>query len=155
MRLRAALLAAGILAAALVTRAEGQGITNTRALAFGEVSAGVTPGTAVVSPAGVRSFTGGAMAGNPGGVTSASFTVTGIPLLTYGITLPGSVVLSSGGNTMTVDTFTTGRRYLAEFHAVAKQFQRLDPGIARTFANATFMAHAPRVKAMAHFERFA
>jgi len=107
MRLRAALLAAGILAAALVTRAEGQGITNTRALAFGEVSAGVTPGTAVVSPAGVRSFTGGAMAGNPGGVTSASFTVTGIPLLTYGITLPGSVVLSSGGNTMTVDTFTS------------------------------------------------
>ena len=26
--------------------------------------------------------------------------------------------------------------------------------IARTFANATFMAHAPRAKAMAHFERF-
>lgn len=53
------------------------------------------------------------------------------------------------------DPFTTGRRYLAEFHAVVKQFQRLDPGIARTFANATFMAHAPRAKAMAHFERFA
>jgi hypothetical protein len=50
---------------------------------------------------------------------------------------------------------TTGRRYLAEFHAVVKQLQRLDPGIARTFANATFMAHAPRAKAMAHFERFA
>lgn len=53
------------------------------------------------------------------------------------------------------DPFTTGRRYLAEFHAVVKQLQRLDPGIARTFANATFMAHAPRAKAMAHFERFA
>jgi hypothetical protein len=53
------------------------------------------------------------------------------------------------------DPLCTGRRYLAEFHAVVKQFQRLDPGIARTFANATFMAHAPRAKAMAHFERFA
>jgi hypothetical protein len=53
------------------------------------------------------------------------------------------------------DALKAGRRYLAEFHAVVKQFQRLDPGIARTFANATFMAHAPRTKAMAHFERFA
>jgi hypothetical protein len=53
------------------------------------------------------------------------------------------------------DPLTTGRRYLVEFHAVVKQLQRLDPGIARTFANATFMAHAPRDKAMAHFERFA
>jgi hypothetical protein len=53
------------------------------------------------------------------------------------------------------DPLTTGRRYLAEFHAVVKQLQRLDPGIARTFANATFMAHAPRDKAVAHFERFA
>ena len=53
------------------------------------------------------------------------------------------------------DPLTTGRRYLAEFHAVVKQLQRLDPGIARTFANATFMAHAPRDKAIAHFERFA
>ena len=53
------------------------------------------------------------------------------------------------------DPFTTGRRYLAEFHAVVKQLQRVDHGIARTFANATFMAHAPRAKAMAHFERFA
>jgi hypothetical protein len=53
------------------------------------------------------------------------------------------------------EPLTTGRRYLVEFHAVVKQLQRLDPGIARTFANATFMAHAPRDKAMAHFERFA
>jgi hypothetical protein len=53
------------------------------------------------------------------------------------------------------DPVTTGRRYLAEFHAVVKQLQRVDHGVARTFANATFMAHAPRAKAMAHFERFA
>jgi hypothetical protein len=53
------------------------------------------------------------------------------------------------------DPVTTGRRYLAEFHAVVKQLQCVDHGVARTFANATFMAHAPRAKAMAHFERFA
>jgi hypothetical protein len=53
------------------------------------------------------------------------------------------------------DPVTTGRRYLAEFQAVVKQLQRVDQGVARTFANATFMAHAPRAKAMAHFERFA
>jgi hypothetical protein len=53
------------------------------------------------------------------------------------------------------DPLTAGRRYVAEFHAVVKQFQHLDPQIARTFANATFMAHAPRAKAMTHFERFA
>jgi hypothetical protein len=53
------------------------------------------------------------------------------------------------------DPLTTGRRYLAEYHAVVKQLQRVDHGVARTFANATFMAHAPRAKAMAHFERFA
>jgi hypothetical protein len=53
------------------------------------------------------------------------------------------------------DPVTTGRRYLAEFHAVVKHLQRVDHGVARTFANATFMAHAPRAKAMGHFERFA
>jgi hypothetical protein len=53
------------------------------------------------------------------------------------------------------DPLTTGRRYVAEFHAVVKQLLRVDHRVARTFANATFMAHAPRAKAVAHFERFA
>ncbi len=42
-----------------------------------------------------------------------------------------------------------------EFHAVVRELRNIDPGIARTFANATFMAHAPREKAMSHFKRFA
>jgi hypothetical protein len=53
------------------------------------------------------------------------------------------------------DPVTMGRRYLGEFHAVVRQLQRLDRSAARTFANGTFMAHAPRTKAMAHFDRFA
>lgn len=53
------------------------------------------------------------------------------------------------------DPITAARRYLAEFHVVVHQLETIDPGIARTLANATFMAHAPREKAMSHFRRFA
>jgi hypothetical protein len=53
------------------------------------------------------------------------------------------------------DPLTAGRRYLAEFHGVVEQLKTVDPGIARTLANATFMAHAPREKAMSHFKCFA
>lgn len=52
------------------------------------------------------------------------------------------------------DPVTVGRRYLDEFHSVAYELTKIDRGIARTFANATFMAHAPREKAMSHFNRF-
>jgi hypothetical protein len=52
------------------------------------------------------------------------------------------------------DPLIAGRRYLAEFHSVVDELTKIDPGIARTLANATFMAHAPREKAMSHFRRF-
>ena len=107
MSARAGVIVAAFLGVALATGAEAQGITNTRDLAFGQVAAGATSGTAVVTPAGTRSLTGGVTPGSSGGVTSAQFTVSGIPLFTYSIALPGSVVLSSGANTMTVNTFTS------------------------------------------------
>jgi hypothetical protein len=53
------------------------------------------------------------------------------------------------------DPIAAAPRYLAEFRAVVREFRNIDPGIARTFANATFMAHAPREKAMEYFKRFA
>jgi len=102
-----AAIVAGMLAVTLVNSAGAQSISNTRALAFGELAAGATLGTAVVTPAGTRTLTGGVTPGNSGGVTSASFTVSGIPLFTYSISLPGSAVLTAGANTMTVDTFTS------------------------------------------------
>jgi len=102
-----AAIVAGMLAVTLVNSAGAQSISNTRALAFGELAAGATLGTAVVTPAGTRTLTGGVTPGNSGGVTSASFTVSGIPLFTYSISLPGSAVLTSGANSMTVDTFTS------------------------------------------------
>lgn len=49
----------------------------------------------------------------------------------------------------------TGRRYLAEYSAVAQQLHAIDPSVARTLANACFKAGAPRRKAMEHFKRFA
>ena len=98
-----------LLACAFAGVAEAQliGISNTRGLAFGELVASATSGTAVVSPAGARTLTGGVTPGNSGGVTSASFTVTGIPLLTFAITLQSSTSIAAGGNSMTVNTFTS------------------------------------------------
>jgi hypothetical protein len=50
---------------------------------------------------------------------------------------------------------TTGRRYVAEYQAVAHQLQAIDPAVARTLANVCFKAGAPRRKAMEHFKEFA
>ena len=74
---------------------------------FGILSPSNTPGTAVITPAGVRSATGGVtLAG--GTVTAASFTVSGEPSMSYSITLPSSdYTISYNSNSMTVNTFTS------------------------------------------------
>lgn len=85
-------------------------ITRTAHLNFGDVVAGGTPGTVVLTAGATpaRSSTGGVTLGNSTTVSDAIFTVSGEPLSTYAITLPGSAVtITSGGNDMTVDTFTS------------------------------------------------
>ncbi len=74
---------------------------------FGVLSPSNTPGTAVLTPAGVRSATGGVtLAG--GTVTAASFTVSGEPSMTYSITLPSSdYTIYYNTNSMVVNTFTS------------------------------------------------
>jgi ABC-type transporter Mla subunit MlaD len=47
------------------------------------------------------------------------------------------------------------QRYVREFHRVVGQLKTLEPGIARTIANATFMARMPTRTATAHYKRFA
>ena len=77
---------------------------------FGNIVSGAALGTVVLTPAGVRSKTGGAFLPStlPGTVTAASFTVTGATGYTYAITLPAAVTtVTSGANTMTVDTWTS------------------------------------------------
>ncbi|MEE8223375.1 MAG: DUF4402 domain-containing protein [Alphaproteobacteria bacterium] len=73
-------------------------------LDFGTMVTTGTAGTVTVTPAGARSSVNVDLLG--GGSTAASFDVTGGNNAAYFITLPSSATLSSGGDTMTVDTFT-------------------------------------------------
>ena len=77
---------------------------------FGNVAVQTgTGGTVVLTPAGVRSVTGGVTLPVVNGtVTAASFTVNGQGAYTYAITLPSTnLTISSGANTMVVNTFTS------------------------------------------------
>jgi len=80
-------------------------LTKQADLDFGRLSSGAAGGTAVVSSAGARSVTGDVVeeGGTP---TSADFDITGESGLTYDITLPTSISITSGGDSMTVNTFT-------------------------------------------------
>jgi hypothetical protein len=53
------------------------------------------------------------------------------------------------------DPLAAGRRFLAEYLLVVKQFEALDPKVARTLANATFMSTAPLGKAVDFYKHFA
>ena len=80
-------------------------------LEFGNVAVSATnAGTVVMSPASVRSFTGGCtLPQTTGTTTAAKFEVTGVAGYTYAITLPNTdVVIDDGaGNNMNVNTFTS------------------------------------------------
>ena len=85
-------------------------LTKTADMNFGDVIAGSALGTVVLTAAASpsRSTTGGTELGNSGSVSSATFTVGGEGSSTYSITLPSSdVTITSGANTMTVNTFTS------------------------------------------------
>jgi len=85
-------------------------ITKTVDMNFGNVAVQVgTGGTVVMTPAGVRSATGGVtLPATVGTVSAASFTVNGQGVYTYAITLPaGATTLTSGANTMTANTWTS------------------------------------------------
>lgn len=78
-------------------------------LDFGNVAVTSIGGTVVMSPAGIRSVTGGlTLPVITGTVTAASFAVAGEGSYTYAITLPAAATtITSGVNTMTVNTFTS------------------------------------------------
>ncbi|SHN28939.1 DUF4402 domain-containing protein [Chitinophaga sp. CF418] len=85
-------------------------ITKDVDMNFGNVAVRSSAGgTVVLTPAGNRSATGGVTLPTTatGTVTAASFTVNGTSGYTYAITLPSSVTITSGSNTMTVNTFTS------------------------------------------------
>jgi hypothetical protein len=83
-------------------------ITPGTALNFGDVVPSGAVGTVTVTPAGVRSSAGGASLGSGAAVAAGAFTVNGQASATYAITLPaGPATVTSGANSMTVDTFTS------------------------------------------------
>ena len=84
-------------------------IANAGDMNFGNVAVSAASGTVILAPAGSRTATGGVtLPAVPGSVAAAKFAVTGTQAYTYGITLPSSATtVTSGGNTMTVDAFTS------------------------------------------------
>lgn len=86
-------------------------ITKDVDMNFGNVAVqSSTGGTVVLSPAGVRTTTGGVtLPTTTGDVFAASFTVSGVDGYTYSITLPTAAVTitNTAGNTMTVTDFTS------------------------------------------------
>lgn len=82
-------------------------LTELTGLRFGAIFTSPAPGTVVLSPTGTLSTTGGVSLGSQLPVGPATFSVTGAANATYAITLPGSVVLSSPGGTLTVTSFTS------------------------------------------------
>ncbi len=77
-------------------------ISSSGDMDFGTMLTTGTAGTVTVTPAGARSSVDVDLFG--GFPAAASFDVTGAVNQAYSITLPSSATLSSGGNTMTVDT---------------------------------------------------
>ena len=81
-------------------------ISNTLTLEFGNLAPGAALSVIRVDTAGARTVqSGDATLVGSGTVRAASFDITGEAGVSYDITLPASIVLNSGGNVMTVDTF--------------------------------------------------
>ena len=100
----------GVILVAWLTPAFGGPISITLVgdLAFGTVAGdGTSPGTVTIDPmTGNKTVGGGAY--NFGGLHSrAEFEVKGTRYATFTITLPASVTLNSGGNSMTLNNFTS------------------------------------------------
>ena len=83
-------------------------ITKNTDMSFGNIAVSNSGGTVILDPDGSRVRTGGvSLPGIAGTITAASFTVSGGANLTYAIILPSDCTISSGGNNMTIDTFTS------------------------------------------------
>jgi len=83
-------------------------MTTTNGLSFGDISAGATSGTVILTPGGARSATGGTSINTSTPGNPSSFNVQGIANASFSITLPVSVILSdTASHSMTVDNFTS------------------------------------------------
>lgn len=103
----AACLVSGLATGTRDAAAAADTVTQQRDLDFGSAAGDVAlPGTVVISPAGAKTVTGGAT--DLGGTAGAArFRISGTKNTSYSCTLPGSIQVTSGANSATVDTFTT------------------------------------------------
>jgi hypothetical protein len=110
-------------AAATATMATAISISRILHLRFGYVVPSGTPGTVLIDPSSERTFFGGVtpVFTDGGQHGAASFNVVGTGTLTYAITLPVSVTLTSGGNLMTVDEFVSTPPQTGQLAANGKQ----------------------------------
>lgn len=104
--LAAALLAAAVFAGRAVA-VVAVTLTSTADLVFGEIIAGGSAGSVTISPTGARTASGGVVLGRSSGAGPSTFTVTGEPDTSYGVTLPSSATLTGSAGSMTVDGFTS------------------------------------------------
>jgi hypothetical protein len=74
-------------------------------LNFGSIVAASSAGTVVLTPGGVRTSTSNALLSSA--FNAATFNVTGEPSTAYTITLPTSIAITSGANSMVVNGFTS------------------------------------------------
>lgn len=75
-------------------------VTKSADMSFGNIAGGATAGTVTLTPAGVRTVSGGAVAAG-GTPAAAKFDVTGSGTLTYAIDYTGTATtLTSGSDTM-------------------------------------------------------
>lgn len=83
-------------------------MTTRNGLSFGDISAGSTSGTVILTSSGARTATGGTTVNTSTSGNPSTFDVQGEPNASFSITLPASVILSnSSSQTMTVDNFTS------------------------------------------------
>lgn len=82
-------------------------ITKTTDLSFGNLAVGAGGGSLILSTASGRTPTGDVSYQAAPAATAAAFDVTGSAGLTYTITLPASATITSGANTMTINTFVS------------------------------------------------
>ena len=83
-------------------------IVSTSGLSFGTMSPGASAGTVVMDPSGSRTASGGVTLVSTNTGTASAVALQGTPAMTYAVSLPSSVTLSSsGGATMTLNNLTT------------------------------------------------
>lgn len=95
----------GLILLAFACAAWAAPVTNTASLGFGKIVATGSAGTVIVTPAGVRSKTGGVVLASGTGVSAASFLASGPNWRAYSIVLPTTATMTVAGHNMTVNTF--------------------------------------------------